>query len=377
MSSGNWEEQIPASGIGGLRILAYARSSFGTDDDALVRAFRRRGCSVTTLDDEYVLFPRWRSRKLWFLRRLLRSSLVRETSEMFLRMADVIEPHLVFVFKGQGVGRSAVERLKARGCIAVLFHPDASFFSHGPVLAAALESYDWVFTTKALNLEFLRTRGVGQVSYLPSFYDPDLHRPTDLTPEDQRRHGCDVCLIANHSPKKEAWVAALAESRPSFRIRVWGSGWGHVKSLPLRRAVTGMPLYGTEAVKAIRAAAINLGLLVERQPGSPSGDLTTARTFQIPASGGFMLHEDNEELRRFLDPEHDCASFVDIEELRDAVDMYLRWPGERHRRADSGRNRILRDGHASDDRVLAILEKVGALREAHQVSRVGGRSLKT
>jgi hypothetical protein len=294
---------------------------------------------------------------------------------MFLRMADAIEPHLVFVFKGQGVTRATVERLKARGCIVVLFHPDTSFLAHGPVLAEALDSYDWVFTTKAFNLEFLHARGVGQVSYLPSFYDPDLHRPIELSPDDQRRHGCDVCLIANHSPKKEDLIAAIAESLSSIRIRVWGAGWGHVRTPALGRAVTGMSLYGPEAVKAICAAAINLGLLVERQPGSPSGDLTTARTFQIPATGGFMLHEDNEELREFLDPEHDCASFVGNDGLIDAVDRYLRCPQERLRRADSGRNRILRDGHASDDRVLAILGKVETLREVRQGSREGVSSL--
>ena len=31
-------------------------------------------------------------------------------------------------------------------------------------------------------------------------------------------------------------------------------------------------------------------------PGSSEGDRTTTRTFEIPASGGFMLHERNEEV---------------------------------------------------------------------------------
>lgn len=353
----------------GLRILAYARTTFGTDDDALVRAFRRQGCSVSVLDDEQVLFPRWSSPELWLLRRLLRPRLVRETSKLLLCMADAIEPHFVFVFKGQGVTRTTVERLKARGCIVALFHPDVSFLTHGPALVEAIGAYDWVFTTKTFNPGILRqVFGVNHVSYLPSFYDPDLHRPVTLGAEDRHRHECDVGLVANHSPKKEEMVGALVELRPSLRVRVWGNGWERVRGSSLRRAITGRPLYGQESVKAICAAAINLGLLTERQTGSPSGDLTTARTFQIPASGGFLLHEDNEELRQFLDPETDCGSFVGVAGLCEAVDKHLNWPEERLRRANSGRNRVLRDGHASDDRVLAILKKVEELRTAHPVS---------
>jgi hypothetical protein len=72
-----------------------------------------------------------------------------------------------------------------------------------------------------------------------------------------------------------------------------------------------------EGPAAWRRSGRDLSLL-ENQPwtaqrsrnGTQSGDLTTARTWQIPASGGFMLHEDSQELRASFEANVEVGVFT-------------------------------------------------------------------
>jgi 2-polyprenyl-3-methyl-5-hydroxy-6-metoxy-1,4-benzoquinol methylase len=57
------------------------------------------------------------------------------------------------------------------------------------------------------------------------------------------------------------------------------------------------------------ASKINLGLLSEAGGGTTLGDQVTARTWQIPAAGGFMLLESTEELVRYFAPAATWPSF--------------------------------------------------------------------
>ena len=60
--------------------------------------------------------------------------------------------------------------------------------------------------------------------------------------------------------------------------------------------------------------------------GASSGDLITARTFHIPACGGFMLHERTAEVREFFDEGRECAMFEGAAEMVAKVGYYLDHP---------------------------------------------------
>ncbi len=75
--------------------------------------------------------------------------------------------------------------------------------------------------------------------------------------------------------------------------------------------------------------------------GASSGDLITARTFHIPACGGFMLHERTAEVRAFFKEGTDCGMFEGAEEMVEKVGYYLDHPGEREAIAEAGHLRCL------------------------------------
>jgi spore maturation protein CgeB len=118
-----------------------------------------------------------------------------------------------------------------------------------------------------------------------------------------------------------------------------------------------------EYAKAIQAARINLGILFEGGPSAPKGDVITARTFEIPGAGGFMLHERTEEALQYFQEGKECAFYSDPDELVAKIAYYLKHPEEREAIAAAGRQRALSSGYSVDARAETVLAKYAELRD--------------
>src|SRR5690606_27159736 len=105
--------------------------------------------------------------------------------------------------------------------------------------------------------------------------------------------------------------------------------------------------------KAIVGSAVNLGLLSEQRPGASSGDQVTSRTFHIPATGGFMLHERTGELLSVFQEGESVACFGDLGELTSALAHFLREP-ERRARIAAAAKRVVESAHSWDHRIQEI-----------------------
>jgi spore maturation protein CgeB len=246
----------------------------------------------------------------------------------------------------------------------VNLYPDVSVLAHGPWLPKALPEYDWVFTTKSFGVDDMRRLvGVERASFLPHAYDPEVHAPVALEPEDVGRYGCDVSFIGTWSPKKQALLESLAVRQPEVRLRIWGHQWKRARA-KLGDRVEGRPVVGVEYAKALTASRVNLCILSEARRGASSGDRTTSRTFHIPATGAFMLHERTEELALFFEEGSECGAFGSPEELATRVGAYLADDAERTRVAEAGWQRSVRSGYSVDDRATELLRKVTELTQS-------------
>lgn len=340
-----------------MRILAVADIWQGSDAYAFVRAFRRKGHSVQVLPPENFV-PGWRNRGLRGLRRLLAPLLVREYARALVEEGRRFRPHLFFVFKGRYVAPDAVRELRELGAVAINVFPDVSILAHGRYIPEALPQYDWVFTTKTFGLEDMeRLVRVHRASFMPPSFDPEVHRPVELDVEDVACYGCDVSFIGTWSPKKQRLLEWVGSRLPEIRLRVWGDQWQ-----PGRRSlagrVQGRGVIGLEYAKAIVASKINLCVLSEARRGSSSGDRITARTFQIPATGAFLLHERTPELQRYFQEGTECGCFETPEELVEKIRHYLAAHEDRRAVALAGRERALESGYEVDFRAEEILRKV-------------------
>lgn len=339
-----------------LRILAISALWQGANDYAFVRAFRRAGHSVLAVSEREYL-PSWQSKSLKVLRRSLRAQVVKAYNEALKEKAHSFRPDIFFVFKGSLIKAETLQAIKAGGAIAIQFYPDVSFRTHGPFLAEALREYDWVFTTKSYGLgDMDQQLGIKAASFAPHAFDPETHRPIAYLEKDAEQYGCETSFIGNWSSKKERILSALTVTEPSCDLKIWGpSAWGAAGDCAAH--FQGYPVFGDEYAKAIQLSKVNIGLLSEARTGASSGDHITARTFEIPASGGFMLHERTEEAMQYFEDGKECAFFDGPDDLVEKVRYYLAHEDERAAIAQAGHQRCLTSGYSVDDRARSVIDK--------------------
>ncbi|RJR31823.1 MAG: hypothetical protein C4576_31300 [Desulfobacteraceae bacterium] len=331
-----------------------------------MKALRRAGWAVSVVPEWEYIPLKWGAFSMRALGRLIRPVAVREFNKALISEVCQSRADMFLSFKGMFVTAEAVKVIRAQGCFAYCFFPDNSFFAHGPWLPHALPEYDWVYSAKSFGLRDLREQlGMERTSLLLHGFDPDLHRPLELTPADLDEFEADVSFIGTWSPKKERYLAVLATSRPDLRLRIWGAYWDKARSQPLKKVVrAARPLLGDSYVRAICASKINLGILSERRKRSSADDQITSRTFHIPASGGFLLHERTPEVLNVLKENVEIGCFGDEEEIVAAVEHWLEQPSQRVAVAEAGYQAVVAS-HSWDQRIGVILRD-----HAHRRDRV-------
>jgi hypothetical protein len=320
-----------------------------------MKALRRAGWNVLVAPEWEFVPVRWRSAPMRVLARIMRGPAVREFNADLVRLVRRFRPDLVLVFKGRFVHPRALRQIRELGVRTYCFYPDVSFRVHGPLIPRALREYDWIFTTKRFGLTDMREQlGVTHASLIHFAYDPDLHRPLELTPSDRVRFECEVSYIGTWSPKKEALLGELVRRRPRLRLKVWGEQWWRATTDELKPYLGGHEVAGEDFVRAICGSAINLSIMSEARRGSSMGDQVASRTFSVPACGGFVIHERTAEVLRLFKENEDIVCYDGIDELVDRVDQYLSTPQRRREIADRARRLVMRH-HSWDVRIRELL----------------------
>jgi spore maturation protein CgeB len=306
--------------------------------------------------DEQTFFPQVTSLSSRVVRRLMWPRLVNEFNQQILKMADIFRPDIFLAYKGNYIHVSTLRKVRGNGIPLYNFFPDTSAFAHGKWLPESLPEYDCIFHTKPFWYQDV-TRQIKLKAgvFLPHGYNPNLHRRVESDPRDIAEYGCGVSFIANHTRYKERILDRLLRLRPNLDLRIWGDGWAsRSESQPLQSCIRGFPLLGGAYARGIQAARINLAIMSGVVQGASSGDLTTSRTYTIPAVGGFMLHERNPEVLELYKEGKEIECFDSPEELAEQIDYYLAHPSERENIARAGRARCV-PAYSYDNRMAEIL----------------------
>ncbi len=322
-------------------ILFLGANWWGSDARALAVSLREQGHTLIELNYEDYLPTRWSSFPLRVVRRLIRPL----CSENFNRAVEqcIGDSALDFVlaFKGMLLQPETLAKIRRHDIRAYCFYPDVSFADHGQNIAACLPLYDCVFTTKRFHVSdtaiFAKARAMQLVRH---GFDPAVHRPLSVSQPILERYGCDVSFVGCWSTKKEGLVSVLARDIPGCATKIWGTGWNRANS-SVRARWMQRGAYGDELAMIYAVSKINLGLLSEAGSGTETGDQVTARTWQIPASGGFLLHESTAELADYFIPDQEVGTFDGSDDLSKKVEYYLAHANERGSIAEAGHRRCL------------------------------------
>ncbi len=339
-----------------LRILFIGPEFYGSISGALACAFRRLGHVVKIVDPERYVSSAYKMPITRILRRLFRHIYVSELGKEIVNQAEHLRPHFTLVCKGVHVTPWVLRELKRKGVYLINFYPDVSFMCHGSLIPQSLPLYDHVFTTKLFGIQDMKKRlNIGNSEFIPHGFDPDLHQPMKVSCGDMERLGADASFIGTWSPKKTAYLTELAGTLPDIRLRVWGNQWEKADSPPLKPNIMGVAVVGDTYPLAIQCSKINIAILSEVREGASSGDQVTTRTFEIPACGGFMLHERTEELLDYFIEGEEVACFSSLEEMVEKIRYYLAHDEERERLRLAGHRRCIAE-NSLDRRAMRIVE---------------------
>jgi spore maturation protein CgeB len=268
----------------------------------------------------------------------------------------MFEPDILFAFKGVYVRASTLRTLRKQGLILYNYFPDPSPFAYDAVFPDSMPEYDCVFYTKIYWRDALFLKQFRADAFVAHGYDAEIHRPIPSS-EDRSKYQHDVTVVATHSQHKEQVLDGLLSMKPSLDLVVWGNGWSEsCRSNRVKKLVRGMSLNGTSYSKALASAKINLAIMHGAiYPGVSQADETSTRTYEIPACGGFMLHERSPELLTLFEEGKEVACFGSVEEAAEKIEYYLARPAEREAIARSGYARCV-PAYSYDMRMRKVLE---------------------
>ncbi len=289
--------------------------------------------------------------------RLMQPVFRAEFNQAILDTAIKFSPDMLIAFKGAMVERETLRTLRAQGLPLYQYYPDNSIFAHAQVDPGTMEEYDCCFLTKKfLARDAAIKLKLRDAVYLPHGYDPEVHSKPTLSGNDKRIYGAEIAVVMVHTAGKERFLDQLLRLSPQLPIRIWGPSWKErCKSERVKVKAEGMPLLGQAYAKALYASKINLALLSEEATGSTNPDLTSTRTFEIPACGGFMLHRRTPDVLELYQEGSEIECFDSPEEALGKIEFYLQNPAKREEIARKGYQRAV-PAYSYDERVRFIVD---------------------
>jgi len=239
------------------------------------------------------------------------------------------------------------------GCRIVGYSPDDMAARHNTSAAfrAGLRHYDIYFTTKSFGVGELLQMGCPRVRFVGNAFDPATHRPCPVSPRERDELGGPVGFIGQYERARARAIDRLA--RDGWPVRVWGPDWGRHGGAGAPLRIEGRSLWGGAYARAICTFDINLGFLRKA-----NRDLSTTRSVEIPACGGFLLAERTGEHRELFEEGREAEFFGSEEELLEKTRFYLAHARARRRIAAAGRARCLRSGYSNRERLRWMLAEV-------------------
>lgn len=218
-------------------------------------------------------------------------------------------------------------------------------------VTGAIPHYDLWSTTKSFNArpEEVPALGARKVLFVNNAFDRMAHRPITLDTDTRTAFGADISFVGTYERPRAETLRRLAES--GLSVRVWGNGWERMTAPPPGLEIAFRPVYGDDYRRAVAASAISLCFLRKG-----NRDLQTCRSFEIPAIGGFMLHESSPEMEAILAPDREAGYFSRDEELPEICRRWIADADRRMKVATAGHEKLVSGGHENADRLRQILE---------------------
>jgi spore maturation protein CgeB len=284
--------------------------------------------------------------------------------------AERFRPDIAWLEKGTFIFPRTLRRLRRDPSRVLVYHNTDDWRIRGMLhrlhwrfLRRTIRWYDLHITSNWWNADEFRRAGFPRVVHMELAANPAVRDPGVLSESDRAKLGGPVGFIGHFEPVTERRILHLV--RHGVPTKVYGGGWDHaVAADELSGALQYRFVNGEEYARAIVSFDVNLGVVSKWNRSH-----TASRTFQIPALGGFLLHERNEVVTRYFKEGVEAEFFDSDDELLEKCQHYLAHPDERQRIAEAGRRRCFESGYFEPDRVREIVPALEETLRAHREGR--------
>jgi len=268
-------------------------------------------------------------------------------------------PQLILVIKGDRILLDLIREIKEKFKI-----PVANYWIDDPdsieVSRKISPVYDYFFTNDPDAVQVHKESGCPQARFLSFGFLPHLHKKIQLSEEEYKKYGSDVCFAGTVSEGRIKVLEALSD----FNLKVWSPRFVYSfkeeyqieknklpSSSPLYSKFTDRAVWNEELVKVYNASKIVLNIHLPQT-------VPIMRDFEVTGCGAFLMTDHARSLETMFNLGEEIICYKNIEELKDLVKFYLSHPREREEIARKGNLRAHRD-HTYARRMEELISFIG------------------
>jgi spore maturation protein CgeB len=216
-----------------------------------------------------------------------------------------------------------------------------------------LPYYDLHLVQRDCNFADYRQAGARDVQMLRTAYEPTIHFPPPVGWSDADR-SFDVVFIGAPYDERAQFMLDLWH-RHDIPVSIWGSPeWSEELPADARRALLkGTQLWIKDYRETIWRSRICLSFVTHS-----NCDDVAQKSFEIAASGGFLLAEDSKGHREHFSADNEAVFFQSAADCADKVRRFLADEAARTRIAAAGHQRAVASGYGNDARIARVLDYV-------------------
>lgn len=341
------------------------RSAFGEIHElAWLRALRDLGVNAELFDTHNYIPANLAGR---FQQRYLLGPHINNVNRMVLKRVREMRPDVAHFYQGHHYTAETIAEIakitftSGLHCDDPLGRPDRREYR---LLSKAFPNYDGYHVNRLCNVAEAAAAAIKRVRVLMMYYIPWMHYPAKLEGLEQEKWGSDV-VYAGHS-EPDLRVECLSRAvRAGIRCRIFGGAaeWRSVLARDVMRKIQPI-IYarGADYRRALCAAKIGACFFSKW-----NRDQYTARSWEIPACGTFLLSERTPAMQDFYREGKEAEFFRDADEFIDKVRFYLRDETARKRIAAAGYARVVASGNDIYSRMRQWLVDVSEWRSEKQL----------
>src|SRR4030043_201831 len=257
---------------------------FETFTDYIEKSFKEHGCNTLFFENrDFILPGRIRERV-----KCLHKLDLRRLNKKLFGIARNYRPDLFLEDGGWNILPDTIDAMQTLSIKTVLWINDVPW-RFEPIKIVA-PHYDFVFSAGTEAIEILKAYNIKKLNWLPFACDPDFHKPVELSLEEKRRYGSDICFVGSGSPSLYPGRRKILETLTDFDLGIWGPGWGTgpVES-PLKRFVGGGHVRPAEWIKIYSASKISICIHYHDPEGKVLCYQAAPRVYEALACGALLI----------------------------------------------------------------------------------------